>query len=160
MSDAATNLTGWAIGASGAVFGFLAWRASRERQPFRLGEKHDDIVQLTRTKRPTVQILEVFVFGNRALITKDRAATVEFRILERDESLILSVEAIRPGESVTVRYRNVWPWDRFAKRPSVPSSLPGWVHRRIARSPAKVTQQRESLRENHKVWKYWHDYLL
>ena len=156
MSDAATNLTGWAIGAAGAVFGFLAWRASRERQPFRLGEKHDDIVQLTRTKRPTVQILEVFVFGNRALITQDRAATVEFRRLERDQSLILSVEGIRPGESVTVRYRYVWPWDWFASRPSVPL----WLHKRINRSTAQVAKREEALRENHQVWKYWSNHLL
>ncbi|KXF55381.1 hypothetical protein AXA44_37880 [Rhodococcus sp. SC4] len=145
------------IGAAGAVFALFAWLVARERQPFRLSEKREGLALLTRTKRPTVQLHEVFVFGVRTIITQDRAALVKHRLLPRDRSLVLAVQDIPVGELVAVRYRRVWPWDAFAHHPR----LPGWLRKRLF-SQARRDRKERSLEadRDQTSWTYWHGHLL
>lgn len=101
-----------------AVFGMFAWLTAREHQPFALRRVEDRVV-LTRTRRPAVQIRQAFVYHHGKLVTDDNAATAEWRILGRDDDLVLSLRRVHddgtdsyvdPAETLDVQYRLLWPW--------------------------------------------------
>lgn len=153
------------VGIAATLFAVLAWLTARQRQPFTL-KRDGNLALLTRARRPTVQIRRVFVFGHSQLITRDQAATTEWRILSRDRHLVLSlgesvggdeVAPVHPSETVTVEYRRVWPWDAVAPRPWLPRRRLG-----PAGSKAKMMARREKLDSNEKagVWKQWYSSLL
>lgn len=138
------------LGAGATLFAFLSWLASRQHEPFTLGEKREGIAQLTRTKRPAVQILEVFVFGHSQIITADAAAQTKFREMGKGHWLILGVEKIPVGETVIVRYRRVWPWDALTILGDVTQS------KKIKRdSHRRMVDEYE-----HKGWKNWGGVLM
>lgn len=147
-----------AIGTVGTVFALLAWLSSRERHPFRLGERRGDVVQLTRCRRPAVQIRTVYVFHRAHLQSADAAADATWRILPRDGSIMLDVSDIPTGESISVDYRRVWPWDRQASHRRVP----GFVSKLLSRRGTKrrIQEHREQLDRKARVWRHWHGHLL
>lgn len=157
-------------GIAAAVFALLAWLTARERQPFVL-KRDGNLALLTRARRPTVQLRRVFVFGHSQLVTADMAASTEWRILQRDQHIVLSLEAqggeevafVHPAETVTVQYRRLWPWD-----PAAPNQwLPPWklLHRyrhKVGNNKNQMVayQTRLDSDENARVWKEWHSSLL
>lgn len=158
------------VGIAASVFALLAWLTARQRQPFIL-KRDGSLALLTRARRPTVQLRRVFVFGHSQLITADRAATTEWRILQRDQHIVLSLEtpvgdevvSVHPSETVTVQYRRLWPWD-----PASPNQwLPLWkiLHRyrhKFGDNKNRVSAHRQKLdsKEKTRVWKEWHSSLL
>lgn len=157
-------------GIAAAIFALLAWLTARQRQPFIL-KRDGNLALLIRARRPTVQIRRVFVFGHSQLITADRAATTEWRILQRDQHIVLSlkttvgeeVSSINPSETVTVQYRRLWPWDPVSPNQWLP---PGKVFHRyglkVRDNKNQMVAQRKKLDSDEKasVWKEWHSSLL
>lgn len=147
-----------AVGTVAAVFALLAWLSSRERHPFKLSERRGNVVQLTRCRRPAVQIRVVFVFHRAELRTADAAADATWRSLHRDQSLILDVEGIPTGEVISVDYRRVWPWDRQASHRRVPGFLSKLMGHREGWD--RIEAHREKLDQKSKVWRHWSGHLL
>lgn len=147
-----------AVGTVGALFALLAWLSARERHPFRLSERRGDVVQLTRTRRPAVQIRVVYVFHRAELRTADAAADATWRSLHRDQSLMLDVRDIPTGEVISVDYRRVWPWDRQASHRRIPGFVSKLLSRRGNRQ--RIEAHRAALDQKSKVWRHWQVHLL
>lgn len=147
-----------AVGIVGAIFALLAWLSARERHPFRLSERRGDVVQLTRTRRPAIQIRAVYVFHRAQLSTADAAADATWRGLQRDQSLILDVRDIPTGEVISVDYRRVWPWDRQASH----RRIPGFASKLLRRREGwrSIESHRQKLDRKSKVWRHWSGHLL
>ncbi|MGV0807045.1 hypothetical protein [Mycolicibacterium setense] len=157
------------LAALGVVFALLAWLASRERHPFRLSERRGDLVQLTRSRRPTVLIRSVHVPHMWPLITQDAAATAEWRVLPRDGALILDVRRIASGEPIVVTYRRVWSWDGAAahwhRAGAFKGKLRGLIAKAVLRGADLHTKDgtqryREKLDADEGKWKRWYGHLL
>lgn len=168
--DCLVTVASLLAGIAAALFALLAWLTARQRQPFTL-KRAGNLVLLTRTRRPTVQLRRVHVFGHSPLITADAAATTEWRILQRDQHIVLSLEtpvgdeavSVHPSETVTVQYRRLWPWD-----PASPNQwLPAWkvLHRyrhRVGDNKNRMLAHRKELDSDGRasIWKEWHSSLL
>lgn len=104
------------IGAVGALLAaVLAAVPLWPRQPFRLDRVNPDVVVLVRTRWPSVVIRTVWVFGHRTLVTRDAAATPDFRQLDTGGELFLDVSGLQPGETVIVEWRRLRRRDRKAR---------------------------------------------
>ncbi|WP_280496981.1 hypothetical protein [Nocardia farcinica] len=136
-------------GVAAAIFGALAWLATRQRQPFAIRRQGQHVL-LTRVRRPTVQIRMAYVFGHSVLVTDDQAVTSEWRYLPRDAHLVLTLDirdadgepvanVLLPHETLTVRYRLIWPWENLL--------------RRVRREDEEAAQQRLDERFDWREWR-------
>ena len=150
-------------GAAAAFFSLLAWLTGRQRQSFTL-RRDGHLVRLTRARRPAVQLRRAFVFHRGDLITADLAATTEWRVLRRDQRLILDLRQETPdgedvqvpfSESLSVQYRRLWPWSREA-----PGSLNRVLLRRVDRDSKNKRQERRDAIDGEyfmpgRPWREW-----
>ncbi|SLH59831.1 Uncharacterised protein [Mycobacteroides abscessus subsp. abscessus] len=95
-----------------------------------------------------------YVFGHSVLVTDDQAVTSEWRYLPRDAHLVLTLDirdadgepvanVLLPHETLTVRYRLIWPWENLL--------------RRVRREDEEAAQQRLDERFD---WREWHASML
>jgi hypothetical protein len=162
-------------GVAAAIFAMLAWLDSRQRQPFAV-RRVDDQFALTRSRRPTVEIRRVFVFGDSQLITADQAATTEWRRLERDQALVVSMvvsvpdgqgglkdRSVSPNDTVTVVYRRMWFSDlRVDLRVRLSAAGARIRSASSEQEKSRLNRRRSYLDQDasSKIWKYWHSPLL
>lgn len=156
------------VGAAAAFFSLLAWLTGRQRQSFTLS-RDGDLVRLTRARRPAVQLRRAFVFHRGDLVTADLAATTEWRVLRRDQSLILDLRQqtpegvevyVPPSESLSVHYRRLWPWSYEA-----PGALRRLLTRRVTRENSKERDARRNAIDGDylipgRPWKTWSSPML
>lgn len=91
-----------------ALFAFLAWEATREREPFRLSPKAEGIIVLTRTGWRPVTVHFVAITHNRELLSTDDRGDTQGRRLSRYDFVVLDVHDIPAGETMRVDW-TCWP---------------------------------------------------
>lgn len=139
------NLAILLVTSGATLFALLSWLSARQREPFTLSEKRENIAKLTRTKRSSVQLRGAHVHGLTQIISRDNAATLEFRQMDFDNWIILDVQQIPVGETVIVEYRHVWPWDALNTNGKTTG----------AKKEKRQTRREQVTAPDSKGWKIW-----
>lgn len=107
-----------------ALFAYFAWSATREREPFRLSPKADDVFVITRTGLRKAHMDNLWVRHHRCLSSTDDRADIGGRVLKNREFITVLADDIPTGEELTVIWRR-WPLrkkQRFWRAPILATS--------------------------------------